>query len=139
MNINQLKVGLVGGTGEEGRGLALRWAIAGAQVSIGSRTPEKAKTAADELNQILETNEKRIAFVIGSVECLGVIAPACFVLLCVLFCLAVLAVYVYCFVFSVLSISLVIFALVVFELFRLRLVHVSVVFSSEHLNVGLLG
>ena len=53
MNINQLKVGLVGGTGEEGRGLALRWAIGGAQVSIGSRTLEKAKAAAAELNQIL--------------------------------------------------------------------------------------
>lgn len=54
MNINELKVGLIGGTGEEGRGLALRWALAGAQVSIGSRTLDRAKTTADELNQVLD-------------------------------------------------------------------------------------
>jgi len=53
MNINDLKVGLIGGTGEEGRGLALRWARAGAQVMIGSRTIERAKAAADELNASL--------------------------------------------------------------------------------------
>ena len=54
MNINELTIGLIGGTGEEGRGLALRWAVAGAQVSIGSRALEKAKASADELNQLLE-------------------------------------------------------------------------------------
>ena len=53
MNINQVKIGLIGGTGEEGRGLALRWAIAGAAVSVGSRTLEKAKATATELNQTL--------------------------------------------------------------------------------------
>ncbi len=53
MNINELKVGLIGGTGEEGRGLALRWAMAGAQVTIGSRTRDRAREAADELNQHL--------------------------------------------------------------------------------------
>ena len=53
MNINELRVGLIGGTGEEGRGLALRWAIAGARVSIGSRSLERAKAVADELNQLL--------------------------------------------------------------------------------------
>lgn len=56
MNINELSVGLIGGTGEEGRGLALRWAIAGARVSIGSRTLERANSAADELNQLLDAN-----------------------------------------------------------------------------------
>ena len=56
VKINELKIGLIGGTGEEGRGLALRWARAGAQVIIGSRTIEKAKAAADEINQILEAN-----------------------------------------------------------------------------------
>ena len=53
MNINDLSVGLVGGTGEEGRGLALRWALAGARVTIGSRLLERAKTTADQLNQVL--------------------------------------------------------------------------------------
>ena len=53
MNINDLKIGIIGGTGEEGRGLALRFAKAGAQVTIGSRTSERAKEAADELNGVL--------------------------------------------------------------------------------------
>ncbi|HVG19882.1 MAG TPA: NADPH-dependent F420 reductase [Blastocatellia bacterium] len=54
MNINELKVGLIGGTGEEGRGLAIRWAMAGAQVTIGSRTVERAKATADELNGLIK-------------------------------------------------------------------------------------
>jgi NADPH-dependent F420 reductase len=53
MNTSELKVGLIGGTGEEGRGLALRWAMAGARVAIGSRSLDKAQVTADELNQIL--------------------------------------------------------------------------------------
>ncbi|HEX8091813.1 MAG TPA: NADPH-dependent F420 reductase [Blastocatellia bacterium] len=54
MNINELKVGLIGGTGEEGRGLAIRWAMAGARVTIGSRTVERAKATADELNGLVK-------------------------------------------------------------------------------------
>ena len=68
MNINDLRVGLIGGTGEEGRGLALRWALAGAQVVVGSRAIEKAKTTAEELNAIIggerilgDTNQAAIA------------------------------------------------------------------------------
>ncbi|MEW6212355.1 MAG: NADPH-dependent F420 reductase [Acidobacteriota bacterium] len=61
MNINELKVGLIGGTGEEGRGLALRWAMAGAQVTIGSRTIDRARQAADELNQHLSHSFIRAA------------------------------------------------------------------------------
>lgn len=53
MNISELRVGLIGGTGEEGRGLALRWALAGAQVTIGSRAIEKAEATAQELNAII--------------------------------------------------------------------------------------
>jgi NADPH-dependent F420 reductase len=53
MTIDELTVGLIGGTGEEGRGLALRWALSGARVTIGSRAIEKAKTAADELNAMM--------------------------------------------------------------------------------------
>ena len=53
MNISELRVGLIGGTGEEGRGLALRWALAGAQVTIGSRAIEKAEATARELNAII--------------------------------------------------------------------------------------
>jgi len=48
-----LTLGLIGGTGKEGKGLAYRWARAGYNVIIGSRTKEKAEAAAQELNQRL--------------------------------------------------------------------------------------
>ncbi len=44
-----MNIGLIGGTGREGRGLALRWARAGHSVRIGSRDAAKAKAKADEL------------------------------------------------------------------------------------------
>ena len=46
-------IAVLGGTGQEGSGLALRWASNGYQVIIGSRQKEKALKVADELNQIL--------------------------------------------------------------------------------------
>ena len=49
-NINNEAIALIGGTGNLGPGLALRWALAGYQVFIGSRTAEKAQGIADELN-----------------------------------------------------------------------------------------
>lgn len=41
---------ILGGTGKEGPGLALRWAYAGYMVIIGSRQAEKAQATAQELN-----------------------------------------------------------------------------------------
>ena len=41
---------ILGGTGKEGPGLALRWAYAGYTVIIGSRQAEKAQATAQELN-----------------------------------------------------------------------------------------
>lgn len=43
-------IAIVGGSGDLGGGLALRWASAGYPVIIGSRTQEKAAAAAAELN-----------------------------------------------------------------------------------------
>jgi NADPH-dependent F420 reductase len=43
-------IALLGGTGKEGPGLALRWAKAGYPVIIGSRQLEKAQATAAELN-----------------------------------------------------------------------------------------
>lgn len=45
-----LTLGVIGGTGKEGMGLAYRWARAGYNIIIGSRTIEKAEAAAQELN-----------------------------------------------------------------------------------------
>lgn len=42
-------IGIVGGTGKEGKGLAYRWLKAGYRVFIGSRQVEKAQAAAEEL------------------------------------------------------------------------------------------
>ena len=44
---------ILGGTGKEGPGLAMRWAIVGYTVIIGSRQYEKAEAMAAELNQKL--------------------------------------------------------------------------------------
>lgn len=46
-------VAILGGTGKEGPGLALRWASAGVKIIIGSRQTEKAQATAAELNQQL--------------------------------------------------------------------------------------
>jgi NADPH-dependent F420 reductase len=52
-------VAVIGGTGKEGSGLALRWAHAGYPVIIGSRTAEKGEAAATEINQQLGRNAVR--------------------------------------------------------------------------------
>jgi 8-hydroxy-5-deazaflavin:NADPH oxidoreductase len=44
--IGRVKVGILGGTGPQGRGLARRLAAAGHDVLIGSRTPERAQLMA---------------------------------------------------------------------------------------------
>ena len=45
-----MRLGLVGGTGKEGRGLSVRWAKAGHSVVIGSRDAERAREKAAELS-----------------------------------------------------------------------------------------
>jgi NADPH-dependent F420 reductase len=47
--VADLTVGVLGGTGDQGRGLAHRLAAAGNPVIIGSRSAERAQTAAAEL------------------------------------------------------------------------------------------
>lgn len=46
-------IAVLGGTGKEGKGLALRWAHAGYPIIIGSREAERAQAAASELNSLL--------------------------------------------------------------------------------------
>ena len=55
--MNKLPViAVLGGTGKEGPGLALRWAHAGYPIIIGSRQQEKAVETAAEINQILNSD-----------------------------------------------------------------------------------
>jgi len=46
-------IAILGGTGKEGPGLAMRWASVGYKVIIGSRKTDKAKRIAAELNEKL--------------------------------------------------------------------------------------
>jgi NADPH-dependent F420 reductase len=45
-----IQIGFLGGTGIEGKGLALRFALAGVPVIIGSRSAERAQSAAQQYN-----------------------------------------------------------------------------------------
>lgn len=49
-----LTIAVLGGTGKEGKGLAYRWAKAGYKILIGSRSPERAVSAASEIMELLE-------------------------------------------------------------------------------------
>ncbi|MFF9864183.1 NADPH-dependent F420 reductase [Streptomyces sp. NPDC013953] len=53
-DVSGLVVGVLGGTGDQGRGLAYRFARAGQKVIIGSRAAERAEAAAAELGLGIE-------------------------------------------------------------------------------------
>jgi NADPH-dependent F420 reductase len=53
-DVSGLVVGVLGGTGDQGRGLAYRLARAGQRVVIGSRAAERAQAAAEELGHGVE-------------------------------------------------------------------------------------
>jgi 8-hydroxy-5-deazaflavin:NADPH oxidoreductase len=50
------RIAIIGGTGDQGKGLALRWAAAGFEILIGSRERERAKTASAEMRAILNAS-----------------------------------------------------------------------------------
>ena len=52
-----LKIAILGGTGDLGTGLAIRWAKAGHQIIIGSRTLPKAENAVKNLKEISPSTE----------------------------------------------------------------------------------
>ncbi|OEV02480.1 NADPH-dependent F420 reductase [Streptomyces oceani] len=53
-DVSGLTVGVLGGTGDQGRGLAYRLALAGQRVIIGSRAAERAHEAATEIGHGVE-------------------------------------------------------------------------------------
>lgn len=63
---------VLGGTGAQGKGLALRLARAGHEVLIGSRDPERARIAAAELNGMLGVKRLRGADNRGAAEAAAV-------------------------------------------------------------------
>jgi len=56
--LKEYTIGIIGGTGKEGKGLAYRWAKAGHRIIIGSRQEEKARSAAQEVMDLLGTDTK---------------------------------------------------------------------------------
>src|SRR3954471_19736460 len=53
-DVSGLVVGVLGGTGPQGKGLAFRLARAGQKVIIGSRAADRARSAAEELGHGIE-------------------------------------------------------------------------------------
>lgn len=53
MEDNKPVIAVLGGTGNQGPGLAMRWATAGYKIIIGSRQAEKARRVATEVNEEL--------------------------------------------------------------------------------------
>ncbi|SVC91386.1 uncharacterized protein METZ01_LOCUS344240, partial [marine metagenome] len=49
------KLAILGGTGDQGSGLALRWALAGYPVTIGSRSAKRASKHVNSLNEQYKT------------------------------------------------------------------------------------
>ena len=47
------RIAILGGTGKEGSGLGYRWALAGYEIIIGSRSQERAEAKAAELTMLL--------------------------------------------------------------------------------------
>lgn len=56
-----MRIGIVGGTGREGRGLALRWAAKGHEIVVGSRDAGRAAEKARELSSELGAGAGSIA------------------------------------------------------------------------------
>ena len=50
------KIGFIGGTGPEGKGLGLRMAMAGHEVILGSRNIDRANNAAEDIKKIVNEN-----------------------------------------------------------------------------------
>lgn len=57
-------LGLLGGTGPQGRGLAARWALAGHRVYVGSRAQERAEAAVEDVASRLEGDTEAAARVV---------------------------------------------------------------------------
>jgi 8-hydroxy-5-deazaflavin:NADPH oxidoreductase len=60
-SVDGLVIGILGGTGDQGRGLAFRFALAGHQVIIGSRTHERAQNVASTVGHNVQGMANREA------------------------------------------------------------------------------
>jgi NADPH-dependent F420 reductase len=60
-DVSGLSVGILGGTGDQGRGLAYRLARAGQEIRIGSRSAERGAHAATELSTLPGVDKDRVS------------------------------------------------------------------------------
>lgn len=83
--MGEVKIAVIGGTGDLGYGLALRWARAGVQVIIGSRDEGRAKEAAQRIRETLNAHAPTGAerFSISGLENAQAVAQASVVVLAV--------------------------------------------------------
>jgi NADPH-dependent F420 reductase len=59
-DLTSLSIGILGGTGDQGKGLARRFALAGHPVIIGSRSAERAQQAAGALAEGLDASHRAL-------------------------------------------------------------------------------
>jgi NADPH-dependent F420 reductase len=71
-DVRDLVVSVLGGTGEQGRGLAQRFAAAGLQVVLGSRDAERARRAAAEVSGAVRGEDNAAAARAGDVVIVAV-------------------------------------------------------------------
>ncbi|MQY02570.1 NADPH-dependent F420 reductase [Actinomadura macrotermitis] len=74
-DVSGLTIGILGGTGDQGKGLARRFALAGHQVVIGSRKAERAQEAADDLGADLPVRGAANAEAAGQADVVIVAVP----------------------------------------------------------------
>jgi 8-hydroxy-5-deazaflavin:NADPH oxidoreductase len=74
-DVTGLTIGILGGTGDQGKGLARRFALAGHQVIIGSRKAERAQEAADDLGEGLPVRGAENAVAAGEADVVVVAVP----------------------------------------------------------------
>ncbi|PRX97140.1 NADPH-dependent F420 reductase [Allonocardiopsis opalescens] len=74
-DVTGMSIGILGGTGDQGRGLARRFAIAGHWVLIGSRDAERARAAAAELGSRLPVRGMENAAVAAEADVVVVAVP----------------------------------------------------------------
>ncbi len=66
--MSKQQIAIIGGTGDQGKGLALRWARAGFSITIGSRSAERAMSSAAELRASLDSAVENNGAIEGSIN-----------------------------------------------------------------------
>src|SRR5689334_20233967 len=74
-SVDGLVIGILGGTGDQGKGLARRFALAGHSVIIGSRSAERARQAAESLGDGLRARGEENAVAAREADIVIVAVP----------------------------------------------------------------